>query len=225
MTFTFGSDVDDFALALRIPKWAEGATVPVNGGEAVPAEASANRLFTLRRDWRRGDALVLDLPMTLRYVYGRESQRDHVAFLRGPLVFGVGRAANEAAADRRQVLGEWTVDPSTAVVERDDTVRPGGVRFTVEAQAPDGKVHPLVFTEFADPTLVETYFRLKGFREDELFDRPLRRWVEYDDGASRNSFCCVGRRWCAIGGRRFRPCEVVWGLSPSCCAIAFVLLQ
>ncbi len=139
MTFTFGSDADDFALALRIPKWAEGATVSVNGGEAVPAEASANRLFTLRRDWRRGDTLVLDLPMALRYVYGRESQRNHVAFLRGPLVFGVGRAANEALADCRQTApGEWTVDPSTAVIGRDDTVRPGGVRFTIEARSPEG---------------------------------------------------------------------------------------
>ena len=172
MTYTFGSDAPDFALALRIPKWAKGATVSVNGGAAEAAVPSANRLCTVRRDWKKGDTLVLDLPMRLRYVYGREAQRDRVAFLRGPLVFGVGRAADKKVINFWQTLGGWTVDPATAVVSRDDTVRPGGVKFTVDASSPDGKKSSLVFTEFADPTLSETYFRLDGFREDELFDRP-----------------------------------------------------
>lgn len=172
MTYTFGSDAPDFSLGLRIPKWAKGATVSVNGAVAEPAIPAANRLCTIRRDWKKGDALVLDLPMVLRHVYGREAQRGRVAFLRGPLLFGVGRASDKRAADSWKTLGEWTVDPSTAVISRDDSVRPGGVKFTVDARSPDGKASPLLFTEFADPTLSETYFHMDGFGEDELFDRP-----------------------------------------------------
>ena len=54
-----------FALKLRIPSWAQGARVTVNGA-AVDEAVVAGDYCTLRRLWRPGDEIVLQLPMTPR---------------------------------------------------------------------------------------------------------------------------------------------------------------
>lgn len=51
-----------FALSIRIPQWAEGATILVNGrihsGSTMPGSYAV-----LEREWRAGDEIRLDLPM------------------------------------------------------------------------------------------------------------------------------------------------------------------
>jgi len=172
VTFTFLSAAQGQTLALRIPKWANGATCRVNGGKDEPATPDARRLLSVTRDWRAGDTLTLNLPMTLRFVPGRERQRDHVAFLRGPVVYCVGLAKNQMSEPEAAALRDWTVDPSTAVFSRDDSIRPNGRQFTVDAwkDSPANRKR-LVFTEFVDPSARETYFRLAGYCDDEMIDR------------------------------------------------------
>src|SRR5262249_21392305 len=58
-----GTEPRDFAIRLRIPAWADGAELAVNGKRA-PAEPGA--FATLRRTWRSGDRIDLRLPMTAR---------------------------------------------------------------------------------------------------------------------------------------------------------------
>jgi DUF1680 family protein len=79
------SRTTEFAIHLRIPAWAEGASVFVNG-RSVPASGAAGRFVTIRRPWKKGDRIEMDLPMRLRLepIDGQHPQT--VALLCGPLV-------------------------------------------------------------------------------------------------------------------------------------------
>lgn len=77
-------DAAPFAIALRIPSWADGATLRVNG-EAVPLARDARGYAAVTRAWGAGDAIELSLPMRLR-VEATPDDPDTVALLYGPLV-------------------------------------------------------------------------------------------------------------------------------------------
>jgi DUF1680 family protein len=77
------------ALLLRIPAWADGATIAVNG-EAAGVEATPGAYAVLRRRWSPGDELRLALPMVARLVQAHprvEEARNLVAVTRGPVVY------------------------------------------------------------------------------------------------------------------------------------------
>jgi DUF1680 family protein len=76
-----------WALALRIPAWAEGATVRV-GEQELPATAGEYHL--IERTWRQADTVTLLLPDAPRLVTGHhrvDATRGCVAIERGPLVY------------------------------------------------------------------------------------------------------------------------------------------
>jgi DUF1680 family protein len=94
-----------FALRLRIPGWARGEAVPSDlyrfadetaakvtlklNGKDVPLTLT-NGYVTLRRSWRQGDNVELDLPMPIRRVKANDkvqADRGRVALQRGPIVF------------------------------------------------------------------------------------------------------------------------------------------
>ena len=66
---------------LRIPEWANGATVAVDG-EILPAQAGG--FVTLNRDWQDGDEILLTLPMAVRRL---PAFHQAVSVARGPLRF------------------------------------------------------------------------------------------------------------------------------------------
>jgi hypothetical protein len=79
----------NFSLKLRMPGWAEGASVSVNDG---PADLSARpgSYFEVRREWLAGDFVDLDLPMAVRLMEANplvEEDLDQVAIQRGPVVY------------------------------------------------------------------------------------------------------------------------------------------
>lgn len=78
---------------LRIPGWSRDATIRVAGAEV---EASAPGTYTaIRREWRAGDEIVLDLPMPVRLLRGHrlaEETAGQVAVQRGPIVYCVESA-------------------------------------------------------------------------------------------------------------------------------------
>jgi DUF1680 family protein len=75
-----------FALQLRIPAWvAQKPTIRLNG---KPAMFAMRRGFAcMRRQWRHGDTVTLELPMEFRTEAIDELHRETVALLRGPLVY------------------------------------------------------------------------------------------------------------------------------------------
>ncbi|VGO21725.1 glycoside hydrolase family 127 protein [Pontiella sulfatireligans] len=78
---------EPFELALRIPGWAEGSTLKVNG-EAV--EAVPGTFAKINRAWKAGDVVALDMPMEIKLVEGNpviEEIRNQAAIKRGPVVY------------------------------------------------------------------------------------------------------------------------------------------
>lgn len=78
----------EWGLFLRVPAWAEGATVRVN--DEAQRTAAAGGYATIRRAWRAGDVVRLSLPMPARLVASHPrvaNNRGRVAILRGPLVY------------------------------------------------------------------------------------------------------------------------------------------
>ncbi len=94
-----------FTVAVRIPGWVQGQPVPSNlytyadskaapwtlkvGGKKVAATVK-DGYAEIRRAWKKGDVVELDLPMPVRTVEGHASvaaTRGRLAFERGPMVY------------------------------------------------------------------------------------------------------------------------------------------
>jgi DUF1680 family protein len=74
-----------FTVNLRIPTWAQGARVAVNGKRIEPA-ISSGTFAAIRREWRSGDRIELELPLPLRLQPIDAEHPNVVALLAGPLV-------------------------------------------------------------------------------------------------------------------------------------------
>ncbi len=72
------------AINLRIPYWAQGGSVKINGA-TLPAFASPSSYLTLNRVWKTGDKIELSLPMGLRIESMPDDQTIQAAMY-GPLV-------------------------------------------------------------------------------------------------------------------------------------------
>jgi DUF1680 family protein len=79
------SQVREFAMSFRIPEWAEGASISVNG-RRVQTPMTPGSFASVRRPWNTGDRVELDLPMTMRIEPIDPRHRQTVALLFGPLV-------------------------------------------------------------------------------------------------------------------------------------------
>lgn len=78
-----------WTLRLRIPAWASGATLRVNGA-AVERPAVQDGYAALERRWKSGDVVEIGLPMEARLVEAHpyvDAARGAVAIERGPLVY------------------------------------------------------------------------------------------------------------------------------------------
>jgi DUF1680 family protein len=81
----------EFSLRLRIPGWADGALMTVNGRpwlQALPLVPAS--YADLHRTWSPGDVVELTLPMRVRCIQAHplvEEARNQVAFQRGPIVY------------------------------------------------------------------------------------------------------------------------------------------
>jgi hypothetical protein len=79
----------EFSLKLRIPGWAEPATLRVNGQPAsIPCVPGS--YAEVRRRWKSGDLVDLNLPMPARLIEANplvEEVRGQVAIERGPIVY------------------------------------------------------------------------------------------------------------------------------------------
>jgi DUF1680 family protein len=80
----------EWTLSLRVPAWAGGATLSVNGES--PRSVETGSYAAISRIWEAGDVVELVLPMTVRLTEADEridSVRGCVAIERGPLVYAV----------------------------------------------------------------------------------------------------------------------------------------
>ncbi|MBK1879671.1 glycoside hydrolase family 127 protein [Pelagicoccus mobilis] len=83
--------LEAFEVLLRIPNWAEGTTIKVNGEEAG-VEAVPGKFAKIERVWSAGDVIELYMPMDITLVEGHErieEVRNQLAIKRGPVVYCV----------------------------------------------------------------------------------------------------------------------------------------
>jgi DUF1680 family protein len=82
----------EFAVMVRVPAWCEeDASVEVNG-VALGVRVLPGTYLEIRRTWRPGDTISMDLPMQVRRVEGHPyiaENEGRVALLRGPLLYCV----------------------------------------------------------------------------------------------------------------------------------------
>lgn len=98
------TDGRPWELRLRIPDWADGAKLAVNG-EAVAVEPGAE-YATLNRTWQQGDTVTLGLEMKPKLLAGHprvDPTRGSVALQRGPLVYCLEEADQAAGVDLQDV--------------------------------------------------------------------------------------------------------------------------
>jgi DUF1680 family protein len=80
---------DEFALKLRIPEWAHDATLLVNNS-AANVTVKPGTFAEIRRRWKAGDAVELQLAMVARLMEANplvEETRSQIAIQRGPVVY------------------------------------------------------------------------------------------------------------------------------------------
>jgi DUF1680 family protein len=134
---------DTWTLSLRIPGWCESASVRVNG-ETVDATPSAGGYLEIERAWQAGDTVELDLPMPPRLTEGHpwiESTRGCVAIERGPLVYCLEQADQEA------LVYDLEIDPAAPLTSTwqpdllDGVTTVHGSGFKIDRSAWEGRLY------------------------------------------------------------------------------------
>ena len=74
----------DLKLNFRIPAWAQGAMLRVNG--KLVDSVTPGTFATIARTWKNGDRIELELPLTMRVEAVDAQHSDTLALVRGPLV-------------------------------------------------------------------------------------------------------------------------------------------
>lgn len=112
-----------FSILVRIPGWADGATIRINGAAAA-GRVSPGTFATLQRSWCRNDEITVHLPMppVLHEQSNRNVQEsrapdgapisqevmrcDYVALTRGPLVYATGPIDGFKTEETLHIAGE-----------------------------------------------------------------------------------------------------------------------
>ncbi len=104
-----------FMIAFRIPAWAgDGVRLRIND-RAVPLPPAVKGFSSIQRHWKRGDRVVLHIPLPFRLLPIDPETPNLVALMRGPLLlYGVGAPATvtERAllSARQSAASEWVVE-------------------------------------------------------------------------------------------------------------------
>ena len=140
-----------FRLRLRVPAWAEGATLAIAG--QAPVAVAAGAYADIEREWRAGDTLLLQLPMRPRLhrrvhrnvqesrapdgspVRQQVLHNAWLALTRGPLVYATGLI--DGYKSRESVrLGEDGADPRIEELAPAEGECAPRLRLHLEGRAP-----------------------------------------------------------------------------------------
>ncbi|KZS38840.1 hypothetical protein AWE51_14760 [Aquimarina aggregata] len=134
---------DAFNIQVRIPKWAVGSTLKVNG-EDTNVNVNPGTFATIRRKWKVGDTITLDMPMEIKRLEGHnriEETRNQIAIKRGPIVY---------------CLETPDLPENTSILNA-----------YIKGDAPLEAIHKPDFLEGV--TVIETELSLREDRNDEMY--------------------------------------------------------
>ncbi|MEO8658319.1 MAG: beta-L-arabinofuranosidase domain-containing protein [Bryobacteraceae bacterium] len=168
----------EFTLFVRVPDWSAATTITVDG-EAVTAVPGA--YVPIRRTWKKGDTVKLNLDMTPRLIAANPRVRDDVgkaAVMRGPLVYcmeGLDQGGIDLAdiglSSFNDFRKEWRPNLLGGVM----VLKHLGAQ-AVKTSAGDALYHPLQkrATRRADIVLIPYY----TFANRE--PTPMQVWIPYE---------------------------------------------
>jgi DUF1680 family protein len=94
----------EFELNLRIPEWAQGARIEVNG-KRWPGSPLPGTFATISRLWHSGDRVNMQLPLRMHLEAIDSQHSNTVALLCGPLVlFAITRSGSQPSLTRSQLM-------------------------------------------------------------------------------------------------------------------------
>ncbi|KAF5546475.1 hypothetical protein FNAPI_8833 [Fusarium napiforme] len=83
-TFKISGDTSEWTLAVRIPSWTSKASIKVNG-QAANVAIQSGKYALIKRQWKSGDTVTVQLPMSLHTVAANDDQTlGAIAF--GPVI-------------------------------------------------------------------------------------------------------------------------------------------
>jgi hypothetical protein len=97
-----------FPVLLRIPAWANGAAIKVNGISQTMVQAGS--FYRIERQWKTGDAVEIHFPMQTRT---STWYNNSVALERGPLVYSLKVGESWHKIKQTGPATDWEVFPST----------------------------------------------------------------------------------------------------------------
>jgi DUF1680 family protein len=127
------ADGEERAISLRIPQWANEASLAVNGERQ--ASNSVDGYAVVARPWAPGERIELRLPVQARFTAahpGADATRASVACERGPFVYCFEQADQRAPTD----ILDAAIDPRGAPRETwEETLLGGVVAIDVQGEA------------------------------------------------------------------------------------------
>jgi DUF1680 family protein len=97
-----------FPLALRVPGWAAGASIKVNGREEKNVKPGS--FHRIERSWRAGDRVAIVFPMKPRASRGYHGA---ITVERGPLVYSLRIGEDWRKIRDKSPAADWEVHPTT----------------------------------------------------------------------------------------------------------------
>ena len=127
----------EFTLSMRVPGWAKGFTLSING--AVTSIEPEKGYLRIRRQWKSGDEVALDLSMEAEMLYANPKvapDQGRAALLRGPFIYCVEETDNSSE------LNSYVVKDGTSASTTTAEGLPGAVALEIsairESQPDDG---------------------------------------------------------------------------------------
>jgi len=97
-----------FPLHLRVPAWADGAVVAMNGAKV--GDVKRGSYLRIDREWKTGDHVEITLPMKIHAVKGFN---ESVSIERGPLIYSLRIGENWTPLKKTGPVTDWEVFPTT----------------------------------------------------------------------------------------------------------------
>ena len=101
----------EYKIFLRIPSWAKGYTIKINGNKINTKEVK-NGYIEVENQWKEGDKINLELPMEIEIIESHPKVKDNVgkvAIKRGPIVYCMEQVDNPWGDPRYMEIADYNL--------------------------------------------------------------------------------------------------------------------
>jgi DUF1680 family protein len=114
-----------FALSLRIPEWAPGTAIKVNGETIDLPSITVDGYARIEREWKSSDEVYMDIPLATRALWANPMVRQdagRAALMRGPLVYCVETTDNGQGLNGIELSGDVREATTAEIAELEGAI-------------------------------------------------------------------------------------------------------